>query len=251
VKWKNIGFSIFVSLTFVVSHGFAHDPEELPPRTCHGTAEFSFVSLTGNTDTQTMGIGGSVECKPGLWTYLAKGAFVRSETDDVESAKTIDTLFRASRDLSERLKAYGQFIYFQNRFAGIDNRYAIEGGLSYLLINTEMHILQLDGGFGYINEDRVPVPGVLDEDLSFPTARIGESYKWKFSKNAELGDDAGFTFNLSDGSDWRFANLAYVAAELTSILSLKVSHVITYLNEPVPGFGKTDTLTSAAIVAKW
>src|SRR4051812_11130379 len=101
-------------------------PPPPPPRMCAGSAEFSFVNTTGNTSTQTLGLGGTIECKPGKWDYLAKGAFIRSEADKVETAKTIDTLFRASRELTARLKGYGQFIYFQNPFSGIDNRYALE-----------------------------------------------------------------------------------------------------------------------------
>jgi putative salt-induced outer membrane protein len=252
---KKILFFAALFFACYASNGSAETPAtsepELPPRTCHGNADFGFILTSGNTDTQSLGLAGSLECKPGVWTYLAKAAFIRNESDNVLSAKSLDTLFRASRDLTSRLKGYGQFNYFQNEFAGIENRYAVEGGLSYLLFTSEEHSFQIDGGFGYTKEDRVPVPGVVDEDLSFATARVGESYKWKFSENAELGDDAGFTFNLSDGSDWRFGNLAYVAAKLTTIFALKFSYSVAYLNQPVPGFEKTDTITSAAFVAKF
>jgi len=226
-------------------------PPEPPPHTCTGSAELSFVSTSGNTDTQTLGLGGSIECKPNKWTYTAKAAFIRSEADDVETAKSLDTLFRAARDLAPRLKAYGQFIYFQNEFAGIENRYAVEGGLAYMLIVHPKHTLEIDGGIGYTKEDRVEVIGIPDEDLSFATARTGAIYRWKISENAEFGDDTGFTFNLNDGNDWRFGNVAYIAAKLTTVFALKFSYAVTYLNNPVPGFGKTDTITSAAVVAKF
>ncbi len=243
---------IFLCISLVITvECFAHDEPAPPPRTCTGSAEFSFVSTTGNTDTQTLGLGGSVECKPDKWSYLAKGAFIRSEADDIENAKSLDTLFRASRDLSERLKFYGQFAYFQNEFAGIQNRYALEGGLSYMLVIHPKHSLQVDGGLGYTKEDRVDVVEIPDEDLSFATARIGGIYRYKLSENAEFGEDAGFTLNLNDGDDWRFANALYVAAKLNTIFSLKLSYILTYLNNPVPGFGNTDTTTSAAVVAKF
>lgn len=241
---------IFMSVSANV---YAHDPEAAPPRTCTGGAEFSFVSTGGNTDTQSIGLGGIVECKPGLWSYLAKGAFIRSEVDDVESAKSIDTLFRASREISPSLKGYGQFGYYQNEFAGIENRYSLEAGLAYLLFTNPKHNLQIDGGFGYTNEDRVP-PATgepFDDSLSFATARIGGAYRWKISETAEFGEDAGITFNLSEGSDWRFTNGVFITANLNRIFALKLSHALTYLNEPVPGFGKTDTVISAAVVAKF
>jgi putative salt-induced outer membrane protein len=248
--WMLLALTLYFS-----AQAFAQDkpPEPPPPpaHTCTGSAELSFVSTSGNTDTQSLGLGGNVECKPNKWTYTAKAAFIRSESDDVETAKSLDTLFRAARDLTARLKAYGQFNYFQNEFAGIENRYAVEGGLSYMLLMYPRHTLEIDGGPGYTKEDRVETIGILDEDLSFATARVGAIYRWKLSDTAEFGEDAGFTFNLNDGNDWRFANATYIAAKVISIFALKLSYTLTYLNNPVPGFGKTDTITSAAVVAKF
>jgi hypothetical protein len=57
------------------------------------------------------------------------------------------------------------------------------------------------------------------------------------------------TFNLSRGGDWRGASVTAISAGLNSLLSLRVSHVVSYLNEPVAGFGRTDTISSAAVVA--
>lgn len=237
---------------FCVSIAFADDaPPPPPPPTCGGSAEFSFVSTGGNTSTQTLGLGGALECKPGLWDYLAKVAFIRSEADDVVNAKSIDALFRAARTLTPRLKGYGQFNYFQNSFAGIDHRYALEGGISYMVLASKKQSLEAAGGLGYTREERVPVPEITDNSLSFATVRLGGVYRYHFSDNAEVGDDSAFTFNLNDGADWRFANVVYVAAKMTSIFSLKVSQGVAYLNQPVPGFEKTDTVTSAALVAKF
>lgn len=248
-------FSMLLLILCFSIQAFAQEPPPAPPppppHTCTGSAELSFVSTTGNTDTQTLGIGGLIECKPNKWTYTAKGAFIRSEADDVETAKSLDTLFRAARDLTPRLKAYGQFNYFQNEFAGIENRYAVEGGLAYMLFVHPKHTLEIDGGIGYTKEDRLELLSIGDEDLSFPTARTGAIYRWKISETAEFGDDLGFTFNLNDGDDWRFGNVAYIAAKLNTILSLKFSYGVAYLNNPVLGFGKTDTITSAAVVAKF
>jgi putative salt-induced outer membrane protein YdiY len=42
-----------------------------------------------------------------------------------------------------------------------------------------------------------------------------------------------------------------VTAALSARLSLKVSHRLSYLNRPVPGFRKTDTTLSAAMVASF
>jgi hypothetical protein len=46
------------------------------------------------------------------------------------------------------------------------------------------------------------------------TAFVGAGYKLKLSANADITDDAGFTFSRSD--DWRFNNILAVNAKLVS-----------------------------------
>jgi hypothetical protein len=56
---------------------------------------------------------------------------------------------------------------------------------------------------------------------------------------------------LSHRDDWRFDNTAALTAKLNAKLSLKLSHVTHVVNLPTPGFKKTDTIASAALVAKF
>jgi putative salt-induced outer membrane protein YdiY len=39
-----------------------------------------------------------------------------------------------------------------------------------------------------------------------------------------------------------------LTAAIASAFSLKVSNIVRYANEPVPGFESTDTITSVALV---
>ena len=77
------------------------------------------------------------------------------------------------------------------------------------------------------------------------------------SKTAEFTDDVSFLEDLKAADDWRFQNVASVSASISSVFSLKVSHALNYVNRPAlrrapdDFFGKTDTVTSAAIVAKF
>ena len=66
-----------------------------------------------------------------------------------------------------------------------------------------------------------------------------------------MTEEAAFVADLNTGDDWRFTNELAATAALSTRLSLKVSHKLSYLNEPVPGFRKTDTILSAALVANF
>lgn len=204
------------------------------------------VATSGNSDTQTAGLGASVIYRPGVWTTEAKAAFVRSEAENVETARTFTADLRQGRSLNPRVDVFGRFGFLANEFAGVDARSTIDGGIGYKLLLGPIHTVRVDAGLGYSHENRVTGP-----DLSFALANFGAGYKWQISKTADFTESALFTASLDDGEDWRFGNALALTAAITSVFSLKASHEVKHVNAPVPGFEKTDTLTSIALVAKF
>lgn len=220
-------------------------PPEPPPR-WERKGELSFVATGGNTDTQTLGLGTSIVWRPSPWTTEARIAFVRSEADDVLTAKSLVTEFRESRAFNARLEAFGRLGYLTNEFAGIDHRTAIDGGIGYKVLTGPVHTLRFDGGLGFARETRV-----TGEGLSDPIANLGAGYKWQVSTTADITNATLFTASLDEASDWRVGNGIAVTAALTDLLSLKLSHEVKFVNQPVPGFERTDTLLTFALVAKF
>lgn len=229
------------------------DEPPKPPPVWAGKAEASYVATSGNSDAKTLGAAGEAVYTPGVWNFKLSLAFLRSESDGVESARSFDGLFRAARKLTTRLEAYGQGAYRENRFAGIDHQWAGEAGAAWQFLNADPHSLKVEAGLGYTKETRLlpASAGGGTEDRSFMTARVGLEYKWKFSKTGELTEEASFTEDLKDSKDWRFADKVSLTAGLTTVLSVKLSYAWLTLNEPPPDKKKTDTITSAALVAKF
>ena len=217
-----------------------------PPPRWERKAELSFVSTGGNTDTQSLGLGASVVFRPAKWTTEPPTAFLRNAADAVETAKSWIFDFREARALSERAEVFGRYGYVTDRFAGIEHRNTIDGGVGYKLLPGPVHTLRVDGGLGYTNEGRV-----TGESQSFALVNIGSAYKWQMSKTADVTDSAVLTESLQDHDEWRFANAVAISAAVTHVVSLKLSNDAKFNNSPVPGFEKTDRVTSAAIVAKW
>ena len=211
-----------------------------------GTAEISAIATSGNSDTRTFGLGGEVLFDPGTWKLLARVAYVETEADDVLRARSQAALLEASRTLSERLDVYGRGGYLRDLFAGIERRLTTEAGLAYQVISTEPHSLQLLGGAGFTREQRL-----AGDDLSLGTANATGRYAWALTETSALTEEAAFVADLSTGDHWRFSNELAATAALSNRLSLKVSHKLSYLNEPVPGFRKTDTIFAAALVANF
>ena len=246
------GFAPFLVLicAFIAAPAAAQTPPATetpgPPPRWERKAELSFVGTGGNTDTQTLGAGASMVWRPNPWTTEAKIAFVRSETDDLLTAESLTADLRQARSITERLDAFSRYGFLANEFSGIDARNSIDGGLAYKLLMGPVHTLRVDGGLGYSHESRTT--GV---ELAFVLANFGSAYKWQISPTADLTEAVLFTQSLEEGEDRRFSNTFALTAALTRMFSLKLSHELKFNNAPVPGFEKTDTQLSMALVASF
>lgn len=220
--------------------------EDAPPPLVEGTAELSLVNTGGNADTQTLGMAGGLIWRPDGWTTDARVSFVRTAAESVETARSFIAGVRQSRAINARLDAFGRFEYRMNEFAGIDGRITLDGGLAYKLLDRGAHRIGVDAGIGYSREDRVSAATV-----SSAIANLGGVYRWRLSGSTTLAESALFTAVLDDGDDWRFGNSLALTTTVSRVFSVKLSHELKFVNQPVAGFEKTDTILSAALVARF
>ncbi|HEY7789206.1 MAG TPA: DUF481 domain-containing protein [Vicinamibacterales bacterium] len=218
-----------------------------PPPGWSGQASLSFVDASGNSHARTLGLEGKVVYHPEKWMATEQAAYARSTTDAVLSAETLTSDFLANRQITARLSGYGRLDYLRNQFAGIDDRVATDGGIGYELLPLDgPQALTVTVGLGYSHE--ADLSGFTQ---SFATDDAGASYAWKLSKTSTISDEAKYTGSLADAGNWRLRNTAAVTAAITSMFALKVSHRLDFVNQPVPGFGRTDQLTSASLVVSF
>ena len=220
--------------------------QEEDERAWSAEAEASFVGTSGNSNIETLGLGARFDYAFGLWRTETRVSFIRSEADDAINARSLNARFQGTRTLHERFGVYAKGGYLRDRFAGIDDRYAVEGGISYSVIPEGTHVLTARGGVGGTRELRA-----ADAARSLATANVSATYAWAFSENSALTNDVSATADVRDRGDWRLTNDLSLSAGLNSILSLKLSHQVGFLNDPVPGFQKTDIKVSAAVVARF
>jgi putative salt-induced outer membrane protein YdiY len=218
-------------------------PTEPPPR-LEASGQFSFLDTRGNADTQALGTGGEMTFRPAPMTYRAKVAFAQTETDGDVSARSLAGLFRAAREIHPRLSVYGQYDFLRDVFAGVDQRHIIEGGASYLAVDRAPHRLRLDGGLGYLYEDRP------DGHFDSMTLSLAAAYRLALSATSELTYEPRFLLPLADTSAWKFEQNLALAVAINSILSLKVAHTVRYSAAPPEGFDSTDTIMAISLVAK-
>src|SRR6185503_1117688 len=57
-------------------------PPPPPPPEREGSAEFAYVGTSGNSSTQTIGLGGEFIYRPSPWESKLKVSYVRNEVED-------------------------------------------------------------------------------------------------------------------------------------------------------------------------
>lgn len=219
---------------------------EQPPPLVGGRAEFSFVNTTGNAATQTLGTAAELNFRPGRWILHTEARYLRTNASDRLQAENITSQLRVARTIVDDVSAYGETRYVRNTFAGIRRQTTMELGLSKQFVRGKPRHLRGELALGHIEEDRL---SGLDRRLTSGTA--GLRYGLPIARQGQWTQQAYFTTDLTDSSDWRLRHEASVAASLNAVLSLKFSHTLTYLHEPVPGFERADTVGAAALVASF
>ena len=237
---------VSVLLTLFPVYAWAQAAPPPPPPSQEATAELAFVGTTGNSSTNTFSVAGEHIARPTAWVIKNRVAFLRNESEDLLTAKSLLYAFRSERSMTARLSTFGEYAYFTDEFAGIDHRNSIAGGVAFKVVETAAHKLAADTSLGYLNEQRL-----TGDDVSSATYGFGSIYQWTISPTATLQDEARLTGTFATGEDWRFLHVVSLTSQLTELFSLKVSNTVRYLHFPPPGFTGTDTTTSIALVAKF
>jgi len=232
-----------VALVCVPSLALAQDP---PPPTHEQTFEAAYVGVSGNASTRTIGLGADLISRPASWLFRNRVKFVRNESSDELIASALDFTSRTEEALNEKASLFVEYGFFRDRFAGVDRRNDINGGLALKVLRTGRQALNVDLGVGYLNEQRTAGDSVSNGDYL-----LGAGYKLTFSENAELSDDVRLTGIASQGDNWRIEQTVALTTRIARAFSLKVSNGIRYAALPPPGFKKIDSVTAVTLVAKF
>jgi putative salt-induced outer membrane protein YdiY len=259
--------------------------EDAPKRPWSDSAELGVVMTSGNSEGTNFSLSNKFKY---AWTNAEltfDGAALRTEsrtrsidnpppygtpvvTDTTQvTAATYGLALKYRRNISERFFWYTGGLWFQNFFAGIDDRYIVNGGLGYTFVKSERNLLKGELGADLTREDPLgnPPPAEL-ETKDFVGIRAYLGYEFKISDKSKLTEDLNAIENLDTTSAWRANSVTALTAGFTNSLALKVSYAVAYSNEPPikvihanpgPGpdaiyhFEKTDTILTVALVVNF
>jgi putative salt-induced outer membrane protein YdiY len=226
--------------------------------------ELSFVSTSGNASSTTFGIKasligtgapntfklelGGIRASSTLTTRRATGtpgSFTLAETETKEpTAASYFARSRYDRAFAGAF-AFGGAGWDRNTFAGIENRYALVGGLGRTWTEGESGRFKTDVGATYtIQKDVTPAPGADD---AFAGVRATIDATRRLTATAEFASILIADQNLETTSDFRADWINSVAVSISEGLALKTSLQLLYDADPanlsVPLFDTGGTQT--------
>jgi putative salt-induced outer membrane protein len=240
------------------------------------TAEFSYVMTSGNSESSTLGFKNTALRKwtNALFTLNAGGIRVETTTitrdedtsgmlDITETTEpTAEAYYlngRYDRNITERLFWYAGAGWDRNTFAGIENRYVVEGGLGNVWFDQEDHKFRTLYGLTFTDQEDVDPDPTVDD--SFVGAKFSWSYLNQFGSNTTYENVFALDLNLDETDDWRGNMINSIAVAMSERLALKVSHQILYDNMPslvsvgttplLVELDDTDTIFTASLVVNF
>ncbi len=160
--------------------------------------------------------------------------------------------------IDERLGWFTFGGWRRNQLAGIDDRYNLDAGVSYALLESARQSLLAEAGLGVTEE--YPVVGSAE---SFATARVLSRYERQLSATSSLQTELEAIQNLDRTDDLRINFLLGVTAKINTRLAMKASYTLSYDGEPASqilpgddpgepvaafGFDGTDTILAVSLV---
>src|SRR5262249_18619535 len=135
----NLTLSFFTVL-IIARSAFAQAPAAAPkepPPLWDVEVGAAYVGTSGNTDTSSLGANFAAHRRGLVWKIESTATAVSVSTDDVKTAERYLGQVQATRKLTVIIGLTAGEKAERDRFAGIDFRNIVNGGLSWVLFHSE------------------------------------------------------------------------------------------------------------------
>lgn len=211
-----------------------------PPDPFIGSVALGYLSTRGNTET----VNGNASFEAdwdldGPWKHSWKGLAITARTNDVTTAKAYSAGYTGARDLNERSYLFASGDWRQDRFSGFSRQAAAAVGWGTKLIESDRHVLSLEGGAGAKQSD-------LTDDTRFDETivRGGLDYLLNISDNAEFSQ----RLLIEQGDENRYSeSTSALKTSIVGNVALVLSYVIKSNTDVPVGVQNTDRFTAISL----
>jgi len=217
----------------------AEEPTE--PAGWTGEGELGFTSTSGNTESETLtanlGIGKEID----QWKHAAGLKVIQAETDDEESADSLEFTARSEYAFGEKAYVFGKFRHEDDKFSGFEYQNSLAFGIGSRLIDNEQHFLDVSAGLGVrslkdVETGETEDDGIVTADLIYQY-NISESSVFNQRLSIEEGEEN--THTESETS---------LKLKIDGNLSAKIAYLVKRNSDVPDDTEKTDKVTIISLV---
>jgi putative salt-induced outer membrane protein len=217
-----------------------------PPPLWDAQIGASFVGTSGNSDTSSTGIDFAAHRRGAIWKLESAATAVRTSSDNQTTAERYLGMFRAQRTLTPIVGLSTGVRLERDRFAGLDARSILDGGLSWALVHHPEWTLDGVTSIAWLHESRAT--GV---DVNDPIGVLQLLSRIPFGAAGDTTQRFTYYPDFKMTSAYRSEAEVTAQAAMNAHLALKIGYLLRYSHDPVPGFKSTDNTTTASIVLRW
>lgn len=246
------------AVVIVVISSAAVSAEEENKSPWKSSAELGYVDTSGNTNAQSIkaAIDVSYEIEKWLHKVHADALSVKTETTDSSGVARDERIaakwfvsVQSDYKLDELNYLYGLINHEDDRFNGFDYQSKISVGYGHFFIKTDAHKLKAEIGPGvrvFKLEQIAPPDGPIDTSSQTENLlRLNGNYAWAVSKTSKFTQDITADSG-EDQKEWK--SVTELQADISSILAMKLSHTVKYLDKVAPGIEHYDRITGVTLV---
>ena len=205
-----------------------------------GEGQLGFTRSTGTSSD--IGLNSALRLKRvGLdWTHALRAQVDYQESNGVTTRERIMAALESQYRFDDNAFAFGQFQFDRDRVQGVEQRYAISGGLGWTVVEQPDLRIALKGGpaYRYTRYRR-------DGDEQVITGLGAVDSRWTVASGIALTEQAQ-ALVATDNST--FTSTTALDANLIGSLSARLSYTLDYQTAPPPGLVDLSTLSRVSLV---
>lgn len=206
----------------------------------------SFVGTSGNSETTSTGADFAAHRRGLIWQVDSTAVAVRVNDHDTLTAERYLGTLRGQRFLSTIMSLSSGIRLERDKFAGIDFRSIIDGGLGWRIVHEPRWTL--DGVTAIAWNHERPVVGIDHDDAGGVLQVLS---RVPFGAAGDTTQRLTVYPNFTRSNAYRSEAEVTAQAAMNSHLALKLGYLVRYAHDPVPGFKTTDHTTTASVVFRW
>jgi putative salt-induced outer membrane protein YdiY len=226
----------------------AAPPKARPARSWSNVATLSYVSASGNSSADTLGVSDDFTRKWGLHALALKFGMIRSESttssfaavdgevrESRVSTVTAENFFASAR-FDYRLKDKDRWYWYsgasweRNRPVGLDARAAVTVGAGRIFADAGATALRLDIGVGATREEPVVRPAAFRRD--FGTFNLTSELKQRVAQGVAYVAGLSSAYDLKQSGGWLLVLKQSLTVAVLKGVAVKVGGDMNYRNVP-------------------